>query len=248
MPIGIGRWKIIEQKLLADIENGVFVPGERLPTEMELSDRFGVGRHSMRRAIKALADTGALRIRQGAGTFVADQAMLSYAIGARTRFRHNLSSQGLAASSDLLEAAVVPASPRVAAALCLKPDDPVFQTHAVGKADGVPISLSRAWFPAERFPDLGVRRAKGHSISAVYADYGIGDYRRLETTMHARPARSDEAARLDMSEGHPVVIITKTDVDLDGHPIGHGKVVWAAGRVQFTFESDFQADPSEGEN
>ena len=238
MPIGIGRWKAVERRLLAEIENGVFAPGEQLPTDVALSQRFGVGRHSVRRAVQALADTGALRVRQGAGTFVADQAMLSYAIGSRTRFRQNLSNQGLTASSNLLEASVVPATPKVAAMLSLQEGEPVHHTHAVGKADDVPISLSRAWFPAERFADLGVRRAKGHSVSAIYADHGIEDYRRLETTLHARLARADEARLLDMGEGHPVVVVTKTDVDLDGYPIGHAKVLWVASRVQFTFGSE----------
>lgn len=46
-------------------------PGDRLPTEMELAASFGVGRNSIREAIKILVSFGVLDIRRPEGTFVA---------------------------------------------------------------------------------------------------------------------------------------------------------------------------------
>jgi GntR family transcriptional regulator, transcriptional repressor for pyruvate dehydrogenase complex len=45
-------------------------PGTRLPTERELCERFGVGRSSVREALRSLAFVGAVEQRQGSGTFV----------------------------------------------------------------------------------------------------------------------------------------------------------------------------------
>ena len=47
-------------------------PGDRLPTEMELASSFGVGRNSIREAIKILVSFGVLDIRRPEGTFVAN--------------------------------------------------------------------------------------------------------------------------------------------------------------------------------
>ena len=50
--------------------NGDLKPGDRLPTETELAQRLGVGRNSVREAVKMLSSLGAVEIRRGSGTFV----------------------------------------------------------------------------------------------------------------------------------------------------------------------------------
>lgn len=45
-------------------------PGSRLPTERELSERLGVGRSTLREAMRSLAFIGAIQPRQGSGTYV----------------------------------------------------------------------------------------------------------------------------------------------------------------------------------
>ncbi len=51
--------------------NGDLKPGDKLPTETELAARLGVGRNSVREAVKMLSSVGALEIHRGSGTFVA---------------------------------------------------------------------------------------------------------------------------------------------------------------------------------
>lgn len=56
--------------LRSQIGRGRFAVGERLPSESELMRRYGVGRSTVREAVRMLVDAGLLRVRQGAGTFV----------------------------------------------------------------------------------------------------------------------------------------------------------------------------------
>jgi len=58
----------IEQLIL----RGILRPGERLPSERELSERFGVSRPSLREAVAELQERGLLATRAGAGIYVAD--------------------------------------------------------------------------------------------------------------------------------------------------------------------------------
>lgn len=60
--------EVLTDQLLA----GVYAPGDRLPTEMELARSLGVGRGSVREAVKMLTSLGVLEIRRGEGTFVAE--------------------------------------------------------------------------------------------------------------------------------------------------------------------------------
>lgn len=66
----------LSQSVIRQIEllilRGVLRPGERLPSERELSERFGVSRPSLREAISELQETGLLTSKANAGIFVAD--------------------------------------------------------------------------------------------------------------------------------------------------------------------------------
>lgn len=62
--------KQIEQRILALIREGKLVTGERLPSERELSEMFGVSRASIREAMRSLEHLGVIDVRQGGGTFV----------------------------------------------------------------------------------------------------------------------------------------------------------------------------------
>lgn len=61
---------VLEAELLKDIREGVFGPEGRLPSENDLSKRFGVSRPIVREALRRLRDDGLIHSRQGAGSFV----------------------------------------------------------------------------------------------------------------------------------------------------------------------------------
>ena len=75
------NWSIIRDTLSDDIRSRRLSAGDQLPTETQLADRFAIGRHSVRRALEALARDGKVSIEQGRGTFVADAPRLTYQIG-----------------------------------------------------------------------------------------------------------------------------------------------------------------------
>jgi len=71
--------QVIEQ-MRAAITTGEWTVGERIPTEPELVGLLGVGRNTVREAVRALAHAGLLEVRQGDGTFVRATSELSGAV------------------------------------------------------------------------------------------------------------------------------------------------------------------------
>ena len=71
--------QVIEQMRTA-IANGEWRVGERVPTEPELVTALGVGRNTVREAVRALAHAGLLEVRQGDGTFVRATSEFSGAV------------------------------------------------------------------------------------------------------------------------------------------------------------------------
>ncbi|KAA2245397.1 FadR family transcriptional regulator [Chitinophaga agrisoli] len=60
----------VAQRIQQQISLGQYQPGDKLPTEPALMQEFGVGRSSIREAVRILANAGVLRVQQGVGTFV----------------------------------------------------------------------------------------------------------------------------------------------------------------------------------
>jgi DNA-binding FadR family transcriptional regulator len=63
----------VAQRLQEQISLGSYKTGEKLPTEPALMESFGVGRSTIREAVRILANSGVLRVQQGLGTFVEEQ-------------------------------------------------------------------------------------------------------------------------------------------------------------------------------
>jgi GntR family phosphonate transport system transcriptional regulator len=229
--IARGSWRDVAARLTTELEAGRWKPGDCLPVEAELCDWLGVGRHSLRRAISALASSGQLRVQQGAGTFVAQQVRLTYAIGARTRFSDIVRANGHTPSSQILSAETVDAPDAITAVL--GQSGQMHRIMALGLADEVPVCLTTGWYPAARFPDLSQRRCKQETISAIYASHGAADYERRDTAISARPAGPHEARHLGLTLDRPVLVSCKVDTDRNHIAIGYSEAIWAAERVQF---------------
>lgn len=236
------RWRDIRASLEKEIMDGVLEPGTKLPTEPELAQIHKAGRHSIRRAIADLAKTGHLSIEQGRGTFVQARPKLEYTIGQRTRLRRNLTSQGVSVSGSMLGVERLAASARVAEQLGIPEGHEVIATRRLTMADDVPISFGTIYHDAKRFPAYPERREALGSVSQVYVSYGIDDYVRASTQMHARPATEDEARLLRQHVDMPVIVISAVDADLDGTPLAYSDVIWSAARVRFTIDTRGDAD------
>src|SRR3954471_23095627 len=116
---GVTLWRQIAGQIHGDIVSGTCKPGTRLPTEAELSARFGVNRHTVRRALEELSRDGLIRVEQGRGSFVAED-VLDYAVEARTRFSEWIRKHNKEPSGQVQQLREIAADQRVAAALALR--------------------------------------------------------------------------------------------------------------------------------
>ncbi len=226
-------WTSIASSLTADIAAGRYGPGDKLPTEAQLSARFGVNRHTVRRALAAMAAEGLVLARRGAGVFVAAEPT-DYAIGRRVRYHRNLAAQGRVPGKDVLAVERRAADAGEAGALGLAPGDPVIVYEGLSRADGRPLALFRSVFPAARFPGLADRLAAGGSVSGALAAEGLCDFTRASTRISAEAAAIPQALHLRLPEGAPVLRTVSINVDAEGRPVEFGTSWFAGDRVTLT--------------
>ena len=234
-----GQWQQVEEDIAEDILNGRLSPKDQLPKEADLMERFGVGRHTIRRAISNLEGRGLVQVEQGRGTFVRD-GRLDYRLSDRTRFSQNLLEQGREPLGQAVREEEIAASAIVADALRLPRGEPVYHIVRRGFADEEPINISNSYYPVRRFPGMDKARASGRSVTLILTEYGVPDYIRLRTDIIVRMPTAEEARQLDQSVSQPVIALKKVDVDMKGTPIAYSETVWPGERVQFSVDNTSQ--------
>ena len=233
---GVSAWRQIADEIEGEIASGTFPAEAQLPTEAVLAGRFGVNRHTVRRALASLAGRGLVRATRGLGTFV-EAKPLSYPIHERTRFSEIVSRAGRDAEGTLIGSREIRADADLPRSLCLAPGALVLELATVHRADLSPISTARIWLPLPRFAGFAAAYEQTGSITRAFAAFGVSDYLRLSTRIGARTATADEAAILELAPGRVVLVADSVNVDPDEIPIQATRAVFAADRVELVVEA-----------
>jgi len=233
---GVLLWRRIADELEQSIVQGTFTPGSRLPGEIDIAQRFGVNRHTVRRAIAALTQRGLVRAERGSGTFV-EQARIPYAIRPRTRFSEIVRGAGHAVGGRLIRHAVETAEADVAKTLRLKAGTPVIRLELLRHADGVPICAATTWLEAQRFPDAADVYASSRSVTRMLAHFGVRNYARKSTRVTAATAEAVDASVLRIAIGRPMLIVRSLDVDDRSVPVLTTSARFAADRLELVIET-----------
>jgi GntR family transcriptional regulator len=190
-------------------------PGERLGAERDLAERLGVSRSTIRAALADLERNGVVRRARGrsGGIFVAERKV-ERDLTSLAGLPYYLRRQGFESDARVLSTATIEADAETAGALGV---DLVLEVVRVRLADGDPISLERASFPAERFPGLLDRSLAGSLYELLQADYGL-EPGEAEERIEVVLAGAGEAQLLGVPRGAPLLTVARTTWDTDGRP------------------------------
>lgn len=237
---GYSTWRLIAEELRADIADGRLEDGHRLSSENALASRFGVNRHTVRRAIASLSDDGLVESHRGSGVYVTGSPVHMHRIGMRTRLSTSLGDQHTS-SSRILESATEDAPPRVARLLSLAESAPTVRVESLRSVESKPFALSTAWFDAERLPNIAAELLRTSSVTKALRASGIDDYIRVSTGITARHASATESTLLELDPGAIVLVTESLDALPDGTPLQHLVTRFAAGRVRLSVEHGSEA-------
>ncbi|HEY4412982.1 MAG TPA: GntR family transcriptional regulator [Gaiellaceae bacterium] len=221
----------IEAALEHAIELGRLSPGDRLPAERELAERYGVSRMTLRQALGALEQQGRLVRSKGryGGTFVAEP---------------KLELTGTSALSDQLRGLGVAAGARVLSAVerDAAPDETmlgarVYAIERVRLANGEPVALERGAYPADVYPGLLDGPLDGSLYELIRARYDEVPARARERLEPAL-AREDEAEALGIEPGAPVMLVERTAYSAAGRPLERSHDVFRGDRTRVVWDSE----------
>lgn len=228
-------WQTIAGAVRSDISERRYGAGDKLPTEATLAARFGVNRHTVRRALAQLVEEGLVRTRRGSGAFVA-AAPTDYPIGRRVRFTENLRRAGRFPGRRVLSSERRAATAGEAQALQIAEGSPVLAVHSLSLADGHPVGLAESLYPLDRLPGIAEALAEGKGVTHALKQIGVEDYTRASTRITAVAADATQALHLQVLEGAPLLRTRGLDVDQNGLPVEFGTSWWPGNRITMTLD------------
>ncbi|OPF84280.1 GntR family transcriptional regulator [Streptomyces antioxidans] len=242
------KYQRIADALRDAIKAGEYGPGDRLPGENDLMATFGVARMTARQALGVLQNEGITESRKGVGVFVRAFRPL------RRRGIQRLSQDQWGAgrsiwSADIGDRTLAVDQIRVSEEEAPDPIGAVLNAQT-GEAtcvrsrryvlDGKPVMLATSYFPA----DL----VAGSAITQEDTGPG-GVYERLAELGHkpvhfreeirSRMPSYDEANRLELAMGTPVIVICRTAFADEGRPVEVNEMVLDS--AAYVLEYDFDA-------
>jgi len=204
--------------------------GDRLPSDAELCERFGVSRMTARHAVQVVANEGRLRRRRGQGTFVTERRIVRL-LGSPLSFSEGMRRRGLVPSSRVLLSGETAPSAAEAAALQLEESESAVVLERVRLADEIPMAIERVVMPPALAGVLDQDLENG-SLHAAFEHLGRSPTQAL-AEVTARPASARERRLLELAPNGVVICERRTIFDHGGEPLEATETCYAADRYQF---------------
>lgn len=212
MAIGARRQPLYDQlvDILTDKIEHEYRPGDLLPSERELSDRYGLSRTTVRLALQELERLGLVIRQHGRGTFVADRSAQTTNLSQAYSFSEQMRSMGREPSTTILEFSVIEADKNLAEHMGTRIGERLYKIKRLRSADDMPMMVERSYLPVRKFMTL---KRPMLEKKALY-DIVEQDFREkigvAEEEFFASIARPADAHLLDISAGAPVLDLIRT--------------------------------------
>lgn len=201
-----------------EIESGKTRPGDRVPSERELSEKYAISRMTARQALTDLVNEGLLTRQQGRGTFVA-RPKISQGLISLTSFTEDMTLRGMRPSTRLLRMEVLSASPRVSEVLNLGLDRRVVLFERLRLGDGEPVALEATHLPYHLGRKLTEEELSGGSLYRLFEDRIGIRLGRASQTVEASLAGAYEAGILRIREGMSLLLTERITYATTGEPV-----------------------------
>jgi GntR family transcriptional regulator len=224
------RW--LEEVLREEIAQGVYKPGDALPTEHELMRRYKLSSTTVRRAVRDLVLEGWIYRKAGKGTFV-KRAKLEERLARLTSFAEEMQSRNITPQFKLVRAQATIPPYEVRQALKLAPKQSAYLIERIQLANNEPIAVARGYWAY----DIGEQLAQ-HDLNRVAL------YQVVENDLHtplveadesisAASADTDLARKLGVARNAPLLVRRRLTYTTEMRPIEYTTTFYRSDRYEY---------------
>ncbi|WP_043231525.1 GntR family transcriptional regulator [Streptomyces sp. NRRL F-5193] len=242
----VPRYVQIADEIVEQIRAGVLKPGDLVPSESELVERYGVAGGTIRKAMVEVRASGLVETRHGKGSIVKDRPPVrlrssdrfraSHRRGGKAAYLAESAQSGATAKVSVLFIGPMEASEEIAGRLGVEPRAQVLARRRLYFRNGTPVETASSYLPWDVVKDIPELFSENPGPGGIYARLeGDGHvFEEFVETLQARPASKAEASELALSPGAPVVHLLRNAVTKTGRVVEVCDTLMAAD--QFVFE------------
>lgn len=196
---------------------GNWIPGEKLPNQVELANMYGVSLAVVRQAVEHLVNEGFLLKRQGKGTFVID-SRIHQGPQKLTYLTEELSSKGLKAGSEVIESKIIPANERTSKIFSINPETPVVMIKRLRIMDNIPLGIQTFYCPKKFLPGILNDDLTSSLYEILSKNYGINIVS-ADEKYYATLLDRHECKLFKVRWPFAGFLVERTGYDLSGFPV-----------------------------
>jgi GntR family transcriptional regulator len=198
--------------LYKDIRDGVYKPGQLLPTENTLIEQYHISRVTVRKALDLLMNDGLIAKRRGYGTFVQNKKV-EQTLTRVQHFANEMEKRGYESSVTMLTNEVVYASRTVAGELQIDEGDELVRVERLRYADGVPMCIENSYLILDKCPAVPKHDFSKQSLRLFLEQQYHIVWKRASQKIYAVNASPKQAGYLGVKEGEALIYIERVSYD-----------------------------------
>ncbi len=226
------RYYQLKEIIREQVRSGAWRPGEPIPSERELCERYGISRMTARQSITELVNEGLLYREQGRGTFVG-RPKIAQQLLRLTGFTEDITAREQRPGTRVLAAEMWPADEATTERLRVRPGQPVFRLHRLRLADAEPLALETAivsFMGCERLLEDDLERTSLYRLLETKYHQPLLE---AEQEVEAGLAGAEEAEALGIAPGGPVLLTRRVTVTERQRPIEYATSVYRGDKYRF---------------
>lgn len=215
----------IQELIIKQIQDGTFPVGTRVPSEKELARVYNISRMTARKVLDGLVSRGLLYRQPGKGTYVSDSFM-TYRLSTLFSFSKTLGEQGYSVSTIVLDQTVIPVPALIASKLGLSSDKKVVYIRRLRIVNERPAAIHVSYLPHPEFAQLLELDLSTNSL--LHAIEAVGRLRVVCSldSVSAESASFEEAEKLDIPSGSPVLVVKGVAYSERGSPVRYTHAIY----------------------
>jgi GntR family transcriptional regulator len=232
----------LKSELKTAIAEQIYSCDDRIPTETQLSEQYGVSRITVRQAVQALCEEGYLVKKQGKGTFVCHRR-IARKLDNMMSFTQACEANQMIPSTIVLERQVRPLTDAEQAAFGESGDTRYLVIVRLRQADSLPVILEQNYFPLPKYDFLRSEELQD-SLFGALERRGVRVHAIRNTTLDVILATTALAQKMGVNRGIPLFNTTTKNYDRNNELVYLGQEYIVCERYRFTL-ADYVAEETD---
>ena len=205
---------LLKEKIEMEME-----ANDMLPSERELTNRYGLSRTTVRLALQELEKQGYIYRQHGKGTFVSDLSKHVTNLAGSYSFTEQMVSLGKQPETKILEFIIIEANKYLASQLSVSLGEKLIKLKRLRSADGQPMMVERSYLPLKKFLALTEEMLEQKPLYDLFSQEFNQQIKVANEEFFASIARAKDAHQLEIPEGAPVLNLIRTTYNAENEII-----------------------------